>query len=119
MLYPRCVTACALWLQVAKVVAPKKAKLAEAEAQYQEVMVGLKAKQQELQVRKQYMIAAAHLFGMAFSHGTCLHTDRATGGCSQNRPDLSTLHMVATLLHRSNLNGAPKSMKAKAYYSCT
>lgn len=40
--------------QVAKVVAPKKAKLAEAEASYQEVMVGLTAKQQELQVgRKQ------------------------------------------------------------------
>lgn len=37
--------------QVAKVVAPKKAKLAEAEASYQEVMVGLTAKQQELQVR--------------------------------------------------------------------
>lgn len=40
-------------LQVAKVVAPKKAKLAEAEASYQEVMVGLTAKQQELQVGKQ------------------------------------------------------------------
>lgn len=37
-------------LQVAKVVAPKKAKLAEAEALYQEVMVGLTAKQKELQV---------------------------------------------------------------------
>lgn len=36
--------------KVAKVVAPKKAKLAEAEASYQEVMVGLTAKQQELQV---------------------------------------------------------------------
>eukprot|EP00882_Tetradesmus_deserticola_P018891 GHRQ01020299.1.p2 GENE.GHRQ01020299.1~~GHRQ01020299.1.p2 ORF type:complete len:143 (-),score=55.57 GHRQ01020299.1:360-788(-) len=35
--------------QVAKVVAPKKAKLAEAEASYQEVMVGLTAKQAELQ----------------------------------------------------------------------
>ncbi|GLC47993.1 hypothetical protein PLESTB_000047400 [Pleodorina starrii] len=34
--------------KVAKVVAPKKAKLAEAEAQYEEVMVGLRAKQQEL-----------------------------------------------------------------------
>lgn len=41
---------CARALQVAKVVAPKKAKLAEAEASYQEVKVGLKAKQQELQV---------------------------------------------------------------------
>lgn len=41
---------CACALQVAKIVAPKKAKLAEAEASYQEVMVGLKAKQQELQV---------------------------------------------------------------------
>lgn len=37
-------------MQVAKVVAPKKAKLAEAEASYQEVMVGLTAKQAELQV---------------------------------------------------------------------
>ena len=37
--------------KVAKVVAPKKAKLAEAEGQYQEVMVGLRAKQAELQVR--------------------------------------------------------------------
>jgi dynein heavy chain len=36
-------------MQVAKVVAPKKAKLAEAEASYQEVMVGLTAKQAELQ----------------------------------------------------------------------
>lgn len=32
-------------------MAPKKAKLAEAEAAYQEVMAGLVAKQQELQVR--------------------------------------------------------------------
>lgn len=39
--------------QVAKVVAPKKAKLAEAQASYEEVMVGLTAKQQELQVRFQ------------------------------------------------------------------
>jgi dynein heavy chain len=38
-----------LHLQVAKVVAPKKAKLAEAEASYQEVMVGVTAKQAELQ----------------------------------------------------------------------
>lgn len=37
--------------KVAKVVAPKKAKLAEAEAQYQEVITGLRAKQAELQVR--------------------------------------------------------------------
>ena len=37
--------------KVAKVVAPKKAKLAEAEGQYQEVMVGLRAKQAELQVQ--------------------------------------------------------------------
>jgi dynein heavy chain len=36
--------------KVAKVVAPKKAKLAEAEGQYEEVMVGLRAKQAELQV---------------------------------------------------------------------
>jgi hypothetical protein len=56
---------CALRLQVAKVVAPKKAKLAEAEAQYQEVMVGLKAKQQELQVRMRCMVAAVPLFSMA------------------------------------------------------
>ncbi|KXZ55711.1 DHC8 protein [Gonium pectorale] len=34
--------------KVAKVVAPKKAKLMDAEAQYEEVMVGLRAKQQEL-----------------------------------------------------------------------
>ena len=34
--------------KVAKVVAPKKAKLAEAEATYQSVMAGLKAKQSEL-----------------------------------------------------------------------
>lgn len=38
--------------KVAKVVAPKKAKLAEAEGQYQEVMVGLRAKQAELQELK-------------------------------------------------------------------
>ena len=37
--------------KVAKVVAPKKAKLAEADQEYQEVMVGLRAKQAELQVR--------------------------------------------------------------------
>jgi dynein heavy chain len=36
--------------QVAKVVAPKKAKLGEAEAAYQKVMVGLTAKQKELHV---------------------------------------------------------------------
>jgi len=35
--------------KVAKVVAPKKAKLAEAEGSYQEVMVGLRQKQDELQ----------------------------------------------------------------------
>jgi len=40
--------------QVAKVVAPKKAKLAEAEATLQSVMVGLAAKQQELQVGGQH-----------------------------------------------------------------
>ena len=38
-------------LQVAKVVAPKKAALKEAEASYEEVMVGLRAKQAELKVR--------------------------------------------------------------------
>jgi dynein heavy chain, axonemal len=36
--------------KVAKVVAPKKAALAVAEASYQEVLVGLRAKQAELQV---------------------------------------------------------------------
>ncbi len=38
-------------LQVAKVVAPKKAALKEAEGSYEEVMVGLRAKQAELKVR--------------------------------------------------------------------
>ena len=47
--------------KVAKVVAPKKAKLAEAEASYQEVMVGLTAKQQELQVRSVASYSTAHL----------------------------------------------------------
>lgn len=37
-------------LQVAKVVAPKKAALKEAEDQYEGVMVGLRAKQAELKV---------------------------------------------------------------------
>ena len=37
-------------VQVAKVVAPKKAALKEAEASYEEVMVGLRAKQAELKV---------------------------------------------------------------------
>ena len=37
-------------LQVAKVVAPKKAALKEAEASYEVVMVSLRAKQAELQV---------------------------------------------------------------------
>ena len=47
-------TAAILWLhnmQVAKVVAPKKAALKEAEGSYEEVMVGLRAKQAELKVR--------------------------------------------------------------------
>lgn len=35
---------------VAKVVAPKQAKLKEAEAQYEEVMIGLRALQADLQV---------------------------------------------------------------------
>lgn len=39
-----------LAVQVAKVVAPKKAALHEAEASYEEVMVGLRAKQAELKV---------------------------------------------------------------------
>lgn len=38
------------WRQVIKVVAPKRAALAEAEAAYEVVMVGLRAKQYELQV---------------------------------------------------------------------
>lgn len=59
-------------LQVAKVVAPKKAKLAEAEAAYQEVMVGLTAKQQELQVcnnanSKHLQTASALCAGVATS----------------------------------------------------
>ena len=37
-------------VQVAKVVAPKKAALKEAEGSYEEVMVGLRAKQAELKV---------------------------------------------------------------------
>jgi dynein heavy chain len=37
--------------QVAKVVAPKRAKLAEAEGDYTAVMAGLQEKQAELQVR--------------------------------------------------------------------
>lgn len=43
--------------QVAKVVAPKKATLAEAEAQYAEVMVGLRAKQAELKDLKDKLAA--------------------------------------------------------------
>lgn len=39
------------YVQVAKVVAPKKAALKEAEGSYEEVMVGLRAKQAELKVR--------------------------------------------------------------------
>lgn len=46
-------------MQVAKVVAPKKARLAEAEASYQEVMVGLTAKQAELQVMR-YMLVSSN-----------------------------------------------------------
>lgn len=42
----------ATWsMQVAKVVAPKKAALKEAEASYEVVMVSLRAKQAELKVR--------------------------------------------------------------------
>lgn len=40
-----------LVMQVAKVVAPKKAALKEAEGSYEEVMVGLRAKQAELKVQ--------------------------------------------------------------------
>lgn len=47
-------------VQVAKVVAPKKAALHEAEASYEEVMVGLRAKQAELKV--------------AFPCHNCLHS---------------------------------------------
>jgi hypothetical protein len=39
-----------------QVVAPKKAKLAEAEAEYAELMVGLNAKKAELQVRTQPLL---------------------------------------------------------------
>lgn len=48
-------TVAILWhhnTQVAKVVAPKKAALKEAEGSYEEVMVGLRAKQAELKVRQ-------------------------------------------------------------------
>eukprot|EP00955_Chlamydomonas_euryale_P035020 349959-Chlamydomonas_euryale.AAC.1 len=51
------VHAMSLYDKVAKVVAPKKAKLAEAEAQYQDVMVGLLAKQKELQELKDKLAA--------------------------------------------------------------
>lgn len=39
-----------VWRQVIKVVTPKRAALAEAEAAFEVVMVGLRAKQYELQV---------------------------------------------------------------------
>ena len=44
------VDAVEIWLQVAKVVAPKKAALKVAEDEYEGVMVGLRAKQAELKV---------------------------------------------------------------------
>lgn len=44
------ITVCIGAMQVAKVVAPKKAALKEAEGSYEEVMVGLRAKQAELKV---------------------------------------------------------------------
>lgn len=47
--------------RVAKVVAPKKAKLAEAEGQYEEVMVGLRAKQADLQVRRSPKFSIHHI----------------------------------------------------------
>jgi hypothetical protein len=47
-------------VQVAKVVAPKKAALKEAEGSYEEVMVGLRAKQAELKVRPAYSAAQQH-----------------------------------------------------------
>lgn len=43
-------------MQVAKVVAPKKAALKEAEGSYEEVMVGLRAKQAELKVSTQPLL---------------------------------------------------------------
>ena len=44
---------------MAKVVAPKKAALKEAEGSYEEVMVGLRAKQAELKVRTVHFAAAS------------------------------------------------------------
>jgi hypothetical protein len=49
--------------KVAKVVAPKKEKLGIAEASYQEVMVGLRAKQAELQVRHQSAVKQGSCMG--------------------------------------------------------
>ena len=54
--------------KVAKVVAPKKAKLAEAEGQYQEVMVGLRAKQAELQVGEAGGTVPWEIVGFISSH---------------------------------------------------
>ena len=44
---------------MAKVVAPKKAALKEAEGSYEEVMVGLRAKQAELKVRTVHLAAVS------------------------------------------------------------
>ena len=47
-------------MQVAKVVAPKKAALKEAEGSYEEVMVGLRAKQAELKVKVHQSLPLLH-----------------------------------------------------------
>lgn len=63
----RWVLAMSKYDRVAKVVAPKTAELKIAEAGYEEVMVGLRAKQAELKVKKS---SAAKTVGFRFTHAS-------------------------------------------------
>ena len=60
-------------MQVAKVVAPKKAALKEAEGSYEEVMVGLRAKQAELKVLHLSAMLTASATLCTVRHHACVY----------------------------------------------
>lgn len=78
-------------MQVAKVVAPKKAALKEAEGSYEEVMVGLRAKQAELKVRLHTSPPLLHSCPAALQAMSCEQQARPAALCCRHEAALTTL----------------------------
>lgn len=101
-------------MQVAKVVAPKKAALKEAEASYEEVMVGLRAKQAELKVWLPSQVTQKSM------HPCVCHTIQAnwqtTSVCCIAAEQLQDVPQLAhsqcnSLLHREHIYAHTRAAK--------